>query len=41
LKFCKGEKIWAKWENGDWYAGRIMRVNYDDTCEITFDDGDK
>lgn len=35
-----GTKIWGKWTDGSWYAGKITAVNKDGTFKVAYDDGD-
>ena len=41
-KFREGDKVEGNYRGrGRWYPGRIKRVNYDDTYDIDYDDGEK
>jgi hypothetical protein len=35
-----GDKVRAKWTNGDWYPGKITAAHDDGTFDVRYDDGD-
>jgi hypothetical protein len=39
--FAVGDRVMAKWTNGQWYPGKVTAVTADGKYDISYDDGDK
>ena len=35
-----GDRVWARWKGGSFYAGKIKAVNADKSFAVEYDDGD-
>src|SRR4051812_24265832 len=38
--FKVGDRVEGQWTNGDWYDGKIGKINADGTYRVDYDDGD-
>jgi hypothetical protein len=39
--FAVGDRVSAKWTNGKWYPGKIVKIHDDGRIDVDYDDGDK
>jgi hypothetical protein len=39
--FAVGDRVMARWTNGQWYPGKITAVRADGTFDVNYDDGDR
>ena len=41
IKFAAGDRVEARYEDSQWYSGRIEKAHNDDNYDIEYDDGEK